>query len=130
MSDAFTSYLDTTEGDSGPISRTVGAGPVDTINWALPLQRLILGAEGAEFSARASSFDEILTPSNFNLKPASTQGSAAVQGVKIDSHGIFVQRGGTRVFELAFDTETYDYGSSDLSILVPEIGRHTHHGAP
>ena len=123
VSDAFTSYLDTTEGDSGPISRTVGAGPVDVINWVLPLQRLILGAEGSEFSARASSFDEILTPTNFNLKPASTQGSAKVQGWKIDSRGVFVQRGGTRVFELAFDGETYDYGSTDLSILVPEIGQ-------
>lgn len=123
VSDAFTSFDDEVEGDSGPISRTIGAGPVDVINWILPLQRLILGAQGAEFSARASSFDEILTPSNFNIKPASTQGSAMVQAVKVDSKGVFVQRGGTRVFELAFDGETYDYGSTELSVLIPEIGQ-------
>lgn len=123
VSDAFTSFDDEVEGDSGPISRTIGAGPVDTINWILPLQRLILGAQGAEFSARASSFDEILTPSNFNIKPASTQGSAPVQAWKVDSKGVFVQRGGTRVFELAFDGESYDYGSSELSALIPEIGQ-------
>ena len=123
VSDAFTSFDPNVEGDSGPISRTVGAGPVDKINWALPLQRLILGAEGAEFSARASSFDEILTPSNFNLKSASTQGSAPVQAVKVDSRGVYVQRGGTRVYELSFDAETYDYGSTQLSALIPEIGQ-------
>lgn len=123
VSDAFYSYLDTTEGDSGPISRSIGSGPVDRINWMLPLQRMILGAEGGEFSARASSFDEILTPTNFNMKPASSQGSGPVQGVKIDSRGIYVQRGGTRVYELSFDGETYDYGSTQLSALCPEIGQ-------
>ena len=123
VSDAFTSFDESVEGDSGPIARTIGAGPVDVINWILPLQRLILGAQGAEFSARASSFDEILTPTNFNLKAASTQGSAMVQAVKVDSRGVYVQRGGTRVFELSFDGESYDYGSTELSILIPEIGQ-------
>ncbi len=122
VSDAFTSYDPNTEGDSGPIQRSIGAGPVDTFNWALPLQRMILGGQGAEFSCRSTSFDEPLTPSNFNLKRASSQGSAAVQAVPVDSRGMYVQRGGTRVFELAFDSETYDYSSSDLTAIIPEIG--------
>lgn len=122
VSDAFTSYDPNTEGDSGPIQRSIGAGPVDTFNWALPLQRLILGGQGAEFSCRSTSFDEPLTPSNFNLKRASNQGSAAVQAVAVDARGMYVQRGGTRVFELAFDGETYDYSSSDLTAIIPEIG--------
>lgn len=121
--DSFDSFSDATEGDSGPISRTVGSGPVDTINWILPLQRLIFGAEGAEYSARASSLDEILTPTSFNLKPASSQGSAAVQAAKIDSRGIFVQRGGTRVFELDFDSNAIDYTSHDLTLLCPQVGK-------
>lgn len=123
VSDAFTSFDDEVEGDSGPIARTIGAGPVDVINWILPLQRLILGAQGAEFSARASSFDEILTPTNFNIKSASTQGSAMVQAVKVDSRGVYVQRGGTRVFELSFEGNSFDYDSSELSVLIPEIGQ-------
>jgi len=123
VSDAFDSFDDTTEGDSGPISRTVGSGPVDTINWILALQRLILGAEGAEFSCKSSSFDEPLTPTNFNIKPASTQGSAGVEAVKVDKRGIYVQRGGTRVMQVTFDPEDYEYGSIDLTALVPEIGQ-------
>lgn len=123
VSDAFDSFNDETEGDSGPIARTVGSGPVDTINWILALQRMLLGAEGAEFSCKSSSFDEPLTPTNFNIKPASTQGSASVEAVKIDKRGIYVQRGGTRVMEIAFDQQDYEYGSVDLTQLVPEIGQ-------
>jgi len=123
VSDAYTSFDPNYEGDAGPIQRSIGSGPVDTFNWALPLQRLILGGQGAEFSARSTSFDEPLTPSNFNLKRASEQGSAEVSAVSVGSRGMFVQRGGTRVFELAFDGETYDYGSTDLTALIPEIGK-------
>ena len=122
VSDDFYNYNPDTIGDSGPINRTVGSGPVDDINWILPLQRLILGAEGAEHSVRATSFDEVLTPSNFNIKEASTQGSNSTLAVKIDSRGVFVQRGGSRLFELAFDVEVGDYRSNEATLVVPEVG--------
>jgi len=121
-SDAFDSFDDEVEGDSGPISRTIGAGPVDTINWMLALQRLVLGAEGAEFVCKSSSQDEPLTPTAFNIKAASTQGSAAVRALKVDKAGIYVQRGGTRVMQISIDAnDDYEYGSDDLTKLVPEV---------
>lgn len=123
VSDAFDSNDPDYEGDAGPINRSIGSGPVDSINWMVPLQRLVLGGEGAEFSCRSTSLDEPLTPTNFNLKPSSTQGSAAVRAIKVDSTGIFVQRGGIRVYELAIDAQTYDYGSTHLTAVCPEIGR-------
>ncbi len=123
VSDVFDGFDDNTQGDSGPINRTIGSGPVDTINWVLSLQRLILGGEGAEHSIRSSSLDEPLTPTSFNIKQASSQGSAAVPAVKIDQNGVYVQRGGTRIFELAFGSDGIDYNSSHLSALVPRIGQ-------
>ncbi len=122
VSDAFYSFDAHTEGDSGPINRSIGSGPVDTINWILPLQRLMLGGQGAEHSCRSNSLDEPLTPTNFNIKPASRQGSAPVQAVAVDSNGIYVKSGGYRVFGLDFDASAYDYGSQQLSQLCPEIG--------
>ena len=122
VTDLFDGFDDTTEGDSGPISRSIGSGPVAVVNWMLPLQRIILGGEGAEYSVRSSAFDDPLTPSSFNIKPASTQGSAPVNPVRIDSNGMFVQGGGTRVFEMAFSAERSDYVATDLTLLVPEIG--------
>ena len=121
VSDAFESYDDTTEGDSGPISRSIGSGPVDTINWLLPMQRLIIGGQGAEHTARSNSLDEPLTPTAFTLKTPSTQGSAAVAAAKVDSRGVFVQASGRRLYEAEFDSNTNDYATYDLSLIAPEI---------
>lgn len=122
VSDEFDSFDDNVTGDSGPISRTIGSGPVDVINWVLALQRFLLGAQGAEFCCKSNSFDEPLSPTNANLKQASTQGSAAVEAARVDADGVFVQRGGTRVFMLSLDTGTLDYALIHLSELCPEIG--------
>lgn len=122
VSDGFSNYDDLVEGDSGPISRSIGSGPVDTIHWVLPLQRLLLGADGAIRSARSSSLDEPLTPLNFNLKEISTIGAAAMAAVKVDTSAVFVGRGGVRVYEAAYDGGAYDYAVSELTGIVPEIG--------
>lgn len=131
VSDAYASFDDTVVGDSGPISRTIGSGPVDSISWALPLQRLLLGGEGSELSVRSSSLEEPLTPTNFNMKSPSTLGSAKLAAVKIDTNGVFMQRGdpatgntlGTRLIQMAYAGAyaIVDYSSSDLSLLAPEL---------
>lgn len=125
VSDAFSSFNPETEGDSGPINRTLPGGQVDTINWILSLQRLIVGGQCAEYSCRSDSLDGPLTPTNFNPKKASTQGSAAVRAVAIDSQGVYVQRGGTRVYTLAMTSNqvTFDYTATNLCEIIPEIGQ-------
>lgn len=121
VSDAFDGFDPETEGDSGPIVRSIGSGPLETINWMLPLQRLILGGEMAEHSVRSNAFDEPLTPTNNNRKPCSDRGSAPVQAIKNGSGGLYIQRGGSRLMELFFDGNTGDYNSRDLTILNPDI---------
>lgn len=122
VSDDYYSHDVDFDGDAGPINRSVGFGPVDSINWLLPLTRLIVGREGAETSIRASSLDEPLTPTNFSLKDCSTQGSAAVQAARIDSRGVFVQQSTRRAYELLFDPESLDYRARDLTRLNLSIG--------
>lgn len=121
ISDSYEDFDDTVEGDSGPIQRSIGKGPVDTINWALSLQRLLIGTDGNELSARASSFDEPLTPTAFTLRSASTQGSAQIEALEVDSRGMFVQRAGQRLFELLWDVNANDYRSEDVTLLVPDL---------
>ena len=122
VSDGYTSFDETLVGNSGPINRTIGSGPVDVINWALSLQRLLVGAEGKEISVRSSALDTPLTPTDFNMKDASTQGSSAIEAWKIDQKGVYVQRNGIKVYELTFDIQTYDYNSNDLTEMCPELG--------
>jgi hypothetical protein len=121
VSDDFFNYDPETEGDSGPIVRSVATGPVEGIEWMLPLQRLIVGTASAEVSIRSSSFDEPLTPSAFTARNAATMGSAAIQAVAVDSGGIFVQRNKTKVFQLAYDVEINDYSALELTRLNQDI---------
>lgn len=122
ITDAFNAFDPEYEGDAGPSNRSIGSGPLAVINWILPLQRLILGADMSEQSVRSNAFDEPLTPTNLNIKPASTQGSANVQAVKIDQKGMYVQRGGTRLFEIDLAQNGVDYASQDMTLLCPQIG--------
>jgi hypothetical protein len=124
VSDAYKSFDDTVLGDSGPINRTIGKGPVDWVNWGLGLLRLLVGTDGTLVSARSDSLDTPLTPSNFNLKFPITQGAARIAAVNADDLGYFVHRNLTRVYELAFDTSNYiklDYGATDMTSMCPEV---------
>lgn len=123
VSDAFSSFDSTLVGDAGPIQRTIGAGPVDIINWLLPLQRLLLGAQGSEWSGRSSALDTPITPADFLLRNIGGQGSTSLPAVKVDQMGVFVNSTGCRAHMLEF-TSPYafiDYAESDLTALCPRI---------
>lgn len=121
VSDAYESFDEELEGDAGPINRTIGYGPIDRVLWAMSLQRLLLGLTGSEASVRSGNFDTPITPTDFTIKDASTQGSAHVQPARVDSRGIFVQRSERRVYQLAYNVESNDYAASDLTALLPDI---------
>jgi len=121
VSDAYDSFDLEALGDSGPIIRSIGAGPIRNINWLLPLARLLIGTQdtsadvqpqrmdgNSPLSLRSSNFDEPVTPTNFNIKPAS-------------SRGVFVDRSGQRLYELVYDIQVQDYQSADLSVYTPDL---------
>jgi hypothetical protein len=109
-------------GDAGAIIETFGEGPVDRVNWVLPLTRVLFGREASIAAARSSSFDEPLTPTNFSVKDCSTQGAARLPALKIDKRGIYVQQSGRRVYELFFSAQEMDYGTRDLTRLNIDVG--------
>jgi hypothetical protein len=121
VSDAYESFDPNYEGDAGPIHRNIGIGPVDRANWMLPMQRLLVGSDGEEIAVRSSNFDEPLTETNFNPKAVSTQGSAQVSAIKVDNRGIFVDKSGRRLYELAYNVQGQDFEATDLTTLVPDI---------
>jgi hypothetical protein len=120
VSDAYESFDEEFEGDAGPISRSIGSGPVDDINWLLALNRLVIGADGAEFTCKSSALDEPLTPTAFSLRPSSNQGSGPVAAAKIDKRGVFVNRSGVKLYEISPSEDDYD--AEDLTALNPDIG--------
>lgn len=121
-SDAYYTYDDLEEGDAASIQRALATGAqVAQVNWFLPLQRLIIGTTGSEVSARSSSFDEPLTPTNVTLKDASSLGSASVSPVKIDSRGVFVHRSRRSVHSVMYSLDNNDYTTDNLTELNEDI---------
>ena len=123
VSDSFYNYDPDYEGDAAPINRSIGQGPVDNINWLSSGKTLLMGCEGSIKSVRSSNLDEPLTKSNTTIKDIVTQGTAAVDAVKIDKQVVFVQASGVRVYDVGFDSVAYDYGNIDLTAIVPEVGK-------
>lgn len=121
VSDAYSSFDDEVVGDSSTINRNIGEGPVDSIHWIAPLQRMIIGTTGSEISARSTSFDEPLTYVNFNTKDISSRGSANVDIVKNGKQCVFVQRSGATIYQLQYAAELSDYDAVNLTELAPEI---------
>lgn len=121
VSDDFNNFSPEVEGDSGPIIRSIATGPVEGINWILPLQRLLVGTASSEVSIRSSSFDEPLTPTNFTARDASTRGCADVNAIKIDASGLFIQGNGNKMFELTYSLEANDYASSEVTRINRDI---------
>lgn len=120
-SDDFTNFDPYEEGDAAAISRNIGAGPVEGINWILPLSRLVVGTALSEVVVRSSSLDEPLTPANFAVRSPSTRGSSSVEPVSVDGSGIFVQRNGRKIYELIYDGSQSDYVTNEVTRLNPEI---------
>ncbi|MGR9413172.1 hypothetical protein [Rhizobium leguminosarum] len=121
VSDAFASFDEETEGDSGPISRSISTGGVNDTKWMMSLQRLLVGTEGAVSTVKSSSLDEPLTPTNFGIRDSSTTGVAAIDPVKIDTRGIFVERAGNALMELTFDGSVSDYRATQISKLTTDL---------
>jgi hypothetical protein len=122
VSDDYENFDVTTEGEAAPIIRTLGSGPVDSVQYIVSLLRLIVGTDGSEITVKSSSFDETLTPTNSAASAFSTQGAAKLRAVKMDSQALFVQRSGEHLYLVGFaERQQHDYETSEMTILVPEI---------
>lgn len=121
VSDGFESFDADTEGDAGPINKIIATGGNDGVRWLLSLQRLIAGTATQEISIRASTLDGPLTPTDFVARVCSTRGVSKVPAIKVGTTGIFVQRNNQRVFELAYDFNSQDYQSKELTRLKQEM---------
>lgn len=121
VSDAFDSFDEDIEGDSGPISRSIATGGVNDTQWLMSLQRLIIGTEGAIAIAKSSSLDEPLTPINISIRDSSTTGVAAVDPAKLDRRGLVVERAGRAILEVVFEAASSEYRATQLSKLTTEL---------
>ena len=121
VSDVYSSFDRDVVGDSSSIKRVIGFGAVETVNWLAPSTRLLMGLATSEISVRSTAFGEPLTPSNTNLKAASTRGAANIEPLQIDDEVYFVQRSGKKIYEAAYNVDRDAHVVSDIMKLHQEI---------
>lgn len=123
ISDAYESFDDEIEGDSGLISRDLGSGAINDVTWLVSLYRLFAGTDTAVKGVKTTSFEEPMTPTNLRIVEPSTQSCYPIPPAKLDKKAIFVQGAGTRVFQLTYDASSIDYIADELTKSTPEIGQ-------
>lgn len=120
VSDAYTSFDPNHIGDAGPVSRSIGQGPVDVISWLASTVRLLMGAQTAE-KLIGTSLGDPITPTNFNMRNVSTYGSATMMAMVLDRSVMFVDRTSTRLMEAEIAQFYSTVSTTELTTIVPEL---------
>jgi hypothetical protein len=100
---------------------TLGSDRRNKIRWLASLEALCIGTSGGEWRMRATSLDEQLTPTNFNLRLQTTYGSKKVQPVTAGAAILFVDYVGRKVRELTFVADKDKFVAPDLTALAEDI---------
>jgi hypothetical protein len=119
--DAYHNFDPEDIGDAGAIDRSIGSGPVETINWLATFRSMLLGTQASEHVCRSNGFEEPITPLNFNIRRETTYGSYPTDPTTIDHALIFVDRSGIRVMQA--DVSPEEVAVTELTTLVPEVCR-------
>jgi hypothetical protein len=122
VSDGYESFDETFIGDAGPLIRSIAMGGRNKARWAANGGALFVGCDSRLVNVRASSIDEIMTPSNFNNKSVGKIGSAQKTPIELaDDRVLFVETAGDSIYELTWSSEKARYLATDFSKLTTDI---------
>ena len=108
--------------DDRAVSFTLLADNVNVIRWLEDDEKgLLAGTVGGEWIVRASTANEVMTPSNIKAVRASTHGSADVQAIRSGQAVTFVQRASRKLREMAYVFEQDGFRAPDLTLLSEHI---------
>lgn len=115
--------LTTGAGASDALKFTISDGKVNAIQWMASAKALLVGTAGAEFSIRASTLGEALTPDNITAQPETTVGCAKILPLRIGAATVFVQRARRKLFEMSYNFESDAQVSPETSLLARHVTR-------
>ena len=107
--------------DDDALEFTLSSDTVNTINWMVQHDALIIGTMDSEWTLSASDNSSALSPSNFRVHRQSVYGSSGTQAAMVGETVLFVQRGRRKVREFVFQWEKDGYTAPDMTILADHI---------
>ena len=119
-SDDYTNFLLGTLATSA-MKLTINSGNLDSIQWLVPHEALIIGTSGSEWSLEPESDRKPISPVSFALNRKTTYGSNTTQATLINSVIIFAMRQGRKVREWTYDYNQDEFIAPDLTIFSEHI---------
>jgi len=107
--------------DDMAITITLVSGKINDVQWMIGDEDLLCGTAGGEFSVGELQNGKALAPGNIKAKLISGYGSRAIPPIKNGEGLLFVQRAGLKAREVAYDTLSYKYKSTDATVLAEHI---------
>jgi len=105
------------------IQATISSEQVNTIQWLLPAQALLIGTTGGEFVCAENATSEPFAPGNLKIEQQTGEGSRAITPLKVGASVLMVQTSGRKVKELAYAIQQQSYLANDLTVLAEHVTR-------
>lgn len=104
------------------ISITVQSDQVNSIQWMLPSDAgLLVGTAGGEFAVQPITSNQVFGPENVTAPQVSSFGSKAVAPLRVADSVLFVQRSGTKLRDVSYDSLSLKFQSRDKTVLAEHI---------
>ena len=107
--------------DDSPVYYTIASQQVNAIRWLCPTKVLAMGTSGGNFVASTGSANEPISPTNIQIKPETSYGSALLIPKRIGHYVYYVQRDGRTLRELSYDYTSDSFVSLDMTLLSEHI---------
>lgn len=115
----YTSYALDTAGqttDNNAISLILSFDDVDTICWASPVDRLLIGSNGGEFALYEQTTQTPLGPDNVQIVRQSKKRCHTIDPVLVNTSILYIQRAGRKLLAMDYDFTIDKYKSIDQTV--------------
>jgi hypothetical protein len=105
---------------TGSMGLTIPSDQFDPIQWISGHTSILIGTTGAEWKLKGGAEPE-LTFENFDISRQSTNGSAKIQPVGVNSQMIYAQRNAEKIYSQQFAFEQDNWLSTDITFTAQHI---------
>lgn len=117
--DDYTNFETGSDADDA-LALTILSQTRDKIAWMAAGEGVLVGTESSEWSIRGEQ-GKAITPTGFEIKRQSGEGSAALQPLIAPQSLLYVKQGGTKLMELAYSFQDDGWVSQDLTVLAEHV---------
>lgn len=103
------------------ISEIIQSEDVNTIAWAAPAERLLVGTTGGEFSVGEITNTQPLGPANIKLERQSRIRCRSVHPITVGIATLYVQRAGRKLMSMVYNFYIDKYQSTDRTSLARHV---------